>query len=394
MRVVSVQRENNMKLYLHGNVSSKFYQALYYNSTYKDIIYKYFYTLGLNELGNARNELCKSILKELDETYNIIIDDTYEKINENGKHIVDDISKVNFNELNNNNKYYFIQFTTMEGLGILSNFKLQPNHIIFSSGSLNTFFDFGYLMRVNFFSGVLQTPFYSNELFLNTKKPYRLDLSIRNFFDKNERMDMFLKLKNSSNIKVSINSYYINKLKNVSKNLDRLITEQIFLTKLEDTDIEIDEFNSTPFADTHNFIKKLIDNTLQSDISIIFESTTNKQYLDDKFRNGYISEKLIDNLLIGKPFIHASMLVNDFLNNNGFNNYSDILEIDYNNIFSDIDNINDRLIIHIKRLAELPSIEYYNIIDKLKIVAETNRQKCLELFEKNSILEDIVNNKI
>ena len=88
----------------------------------------------------------------------------------------------------------------------------------------------------------LQTPFYSNELFLNTKKPYRLDLSIRNFFDKNERMDMFLKLKNSSNIKVSINSYYINKLKNVSKNLDRLITEQIFLTKLEDTDIEIDEF--------------------------------------------------------------------------------------------------------------------------------------------------------
>ena len=88
------------------------------------------------------------------------------------------------------------------------------------------------------------------------------------------------------------------------------------------------------------------------------------------------------------------MLVNDFLNNNGFNNYSDILEIDYNDIFSDIDNINDRLIIHIKRLAELPSIEYYNIIDKLKIVAETNRQKCLELFEKNSILEDIVNNKI
>ena len=142
------------------------------------------------------------------------------------------------------------------------------------------------------------------------------------------------------------------------------------------------------------FIKKLIDNTLQSDISIIFESTTNKQYLDDKFRNGYISEKLIDNLLIGKPFIHASMLVNDFLNNNGFNNYSDILEIDYNDIFSDIENINDRLIIHIKRLAKLSSIDYDNIINKLKIVAETNRQKCLELFEKNTILEDIVNNKI
>jgi hypothetical protein len=278
-----VQPENNMKLYLHGNVSSKFYQALYYNSIYKDIIYKYFYTMGLNELGNARNELCKSILKELDETYNIIIDDNYEKINEQGNHIVDDIFKVNFNELNNNNKYYFIQFTGMEGLGILSNFKLQPNHIIVSSGSPNTFFDFGYLMRVNFFSGVLQTPFYSNELFLNTKKPYRLDLSIRNFIDKNERMDMFLKLKNSSNIKVSINSYYINKLKNISKNLDILIPEQRFLTKLEDNDIEIDEFNSTPFADTHNFIKKLIDNTLQSDISIIFESTTNKQYLDDKF---------------------------------------------------------------------------------------------------------------
>jgi len=389
-----VQRESNMKLYLHGNVSSKFYQALYYNSSYKDIIYKYFYTLGFNELGNTRNELCKSILKELDETYNIIIDDNYQKINEEGNHIIDDIFKVNFNELNNNNKYYFIQFTTMEGLGLLSNFKLQPNHIIFSSGSPNTFFDFGYLMRVNFFSSVLHTPFYCDEIFFNTKKPYRLDLSIRNFFDKNERMDMFLKLKNITNIKTSINSYYINKLKNVSKNLGVLIPEQIFLTKIEDKDIEIDEFNSTPFADTHNFIKKLIDNTLQSDINIVFESTTNKQYLDDRFRNGYISEKLIDNLLIGKPFINASMVANDFLNNNGFGNYSDILEIDYNDIFSDIDNVNDKLIIHIKRLANLDINDYNNIINKLKIVAETNRQKCLELFEKNTILEDIVNNKI
>ena len=46
--------------------------------------------------------ICKLTIHE---TYNIIIDDTYEKINEQGNHIVDDIFKVNFNELNNNNKY-------------------------------------------------------------------------------------------------------------------------------------------------------------------------------------------------------------------------------------------------------------------------------------------------
>ena len=382
-------------LYLHGNIGHQYYQALYYNSIYKEDLYRYFYTLNSNELRNDKNEKVKQIRNEIEIKHNIALDDNYDRINETGSHIVDDISKLNFDGLNPNNQYYFIQFTIMEGLGILNQYKLKSNHKIFSSGAENTIFDFGYVMRVNYFTGLLQSAFHTNELFNTFTKKYRIDLSIRNFVGKLERMQMFNKLKqlNNNKLKLSVNSFYINKVKFLS-NLDNLKNEISFVNKLTESEIECDLLNNSPFATIHNHSTKLLNNTLESDITILFESTTNEQYLADKVRNGYISEKLVDNLLTGKPFINTSLIVNNIIKQNGFDDYSDILGIDYTYIFSDINYINDRLIPHIENILNMNNIEYIELLDKLKYATENNRLKCLELFEKNSILEDIVNNKI
>jgi len=396
--VDSVQLENKM-IYLHGNISSIFYQALFYNSYIKDDIYKYFYLHNTNELDNEKANAYNSILDILKQKYNIIVDENYNNINDSGKHIVDDINKINFNSLNTESKYYFIQFSNMEGLGLIENKPITNNHYIFASGNPNTASDLGFLLRTNFFSRLLSTSFYSHDIFKTTKKKYRFDLSIRNFIDKFERIDLFNKLKNINHpfVSIKVNSYVLNKFKIAYEylpNKSLFKNEYDFINSISENLIEKDEINDTPFTfGNHNNDTKL-KRTLESDINILFESTTNKLYENDSFRNGYVSEKLVDNLLIGKPFINVSLTAHHFLKNNGFDDYSDVLKINYEDIFSDINTTNDKIMVHINQILNMNEVEYSNLLYRLKSVAFKNREKCLESFEKNSILEDIIKDKI
>ena len=50
------------------------------------------------------------------------------------------------------------------------------------------------------------------------------------------------------------------------------------------------------------------------------------------FENNF--EKLTDNIIVGKPFIACSKFIVDFCKNNGFDDYSSILNINYDDIFS------------------------------------------------------------
>lgn len=397
----SDQQEINMKIYLHGNIESIYYQSLFYNSIIKDEIYAYSYFKNTHELGNKKDSLSQAKIEELEKKYEIVIDFNYEKIDEIGKHIIDDVNKIHFNRLNPNSKYYFIQFSNCEGLGLIEDkdIKLGENIFIFSSGNPNSIVDFGHILRTNFFSRLLSTSFYSSDLFKNTKKNFRIDYSIRNFLDKNERIDMFyklLKIKNSF-LSLSVNSFFVNKFKAVYpffENPQIFSNELNFVNFLNEELIENDELNDTPYTfGNHNHQTKL-KKTLSSDISIIFESSSNELYLNNRFRNGYISEKILDNLLIGKPFIIGSMVAYSFLKRMGLDDYSEIFEIDYEDVFSDIETVNKKLIMHIEKILNMDISNYKILLQRLEIASNTNREKCLESFEKNSILDKIINDKL
>jgi hypothetical protein len=138
---------------------------------------------------------------------------------------------------------------------------------------------------------------------------------------------------------------------------------------------------------------KLYEVTFSSDIQILFETNINEFYIANEKAWCNITEKTIDNLLVEKPFIICSKVTYDFLNEMGFETYEKELGIDYNDIFSDIKSITLKLKNEILRIADMDDIQYNIMLDKCKLVAEKNREKCLEYINKNTILDEILNIK-
>ena len=64
--------------------------------------------------------------------------------------------------------------------------------------------------------------------------------------------------------------------------------------------------------------------------------------------------------------------------------------IDYDDLFSNYDFIVQKLSKHIIRISEMNNDEYNKMLSKLEKKAEINRMKCLEIIEKNTILDNIV----
>jgi hypothetical protein len=135
---------------------------------------------------------------------------------------------------------------------------------------------------------------------------------------------------------------------------------------------------------------KLIDVTLSSDIQIMFESNQNSLYKTNNKIWCNITEKTIDNLLIGKPFIICSKVALDFLNQFGFETYAEELGIDYDELFSNYDFIIQKLAKHTIRISEMDEVEYRDMLVKLENKTKINRDKCLEIIEKNTILDNII----
>jgi hypothetical protein len=125
----------------------------------------------------------------------------------------------------------------------------------------------------------------------------------------------------------------------------------------------------------------------------LFETNINEFYIANEKAWCNITEKTIDNLLVEKPFIICSKVTYDFLNEMGFETYEKELGIDYNDIFSDIKSITLKLKNEILRIADMDDIQYNIMLDKCKLAAEKNREKCLEYINKNTILDEILNIK-
>ncbi len=70
--------------------------------------------------------------------------------------------------------------------------------------------------------------------------------------------------------------------------------------------------------------------------------------------------------------------------------YAEELGIDYDELFSNYDFIIQKLAKHTIRISEMGEIEYKDMLNKLETKTKINRDKCLEIIEKNTILDNII----
>lgn len=343
----------------------------------------------------------------------MVYDRDYELLDEPGIHI---ITSTVFNlhhkisEKNEGFLFYIFGTANLEPYNIFDNLKKikhKLNCIFYTTLRIeekNKKFDFGFLLRAYIANKILFQHFHCNEIFKNIKKPHRLDLSIRNFFDKEERMELFCSLVDSkhSNIHLRLNDFYLDRMKKMYelaeeyKDIDKLRRYKSQLQILDNLENNIEKTHPLVAGQhVHIGATKLYEVTFSSDIQILFESNTNEFYIGNEKAWCNITEKTIDNLLVEKPFIICSKVTYDFLKEMGFGTYENEFNINYNHIFSDKKSIIPKLKNEILRIADMEDIQYQTMLDKCKLVAEKNREKCLEYINKNTILDEILNiNKI
>jgi hypothetical protein len=220
-----------------------------------------------------------------------------------------------------------------------------------------------------------------------THKPYRVDYSIREV-RKINRIKLFLKLIDSNlndTIKLNIHNLFLEEkdMYELAKQyFDDLGYSEYFqrIITLDSKYYSSDLLFGGEY--THQIwpVGKLVNHTLKSDISMYHESApeedgfTTMDYL--------ITEKTIDLLSIGKPFIHNSKIVEDFNRKYGF--------VDYNkSVFRNIGKDNIEVVEHI---ANLTIIEYEELISTLNKLAQQNLKKLEEYKCKNTFLNSLIHN--
>jgi len=128
-------------------------------------------------------------------------------------------------------------------------------------------------------------------------------------------------------------------------------------------------------------VNKLIYNTLSSDIAIYFETAREKPGILNTM-NHLITEKTIDLLNVRKPFIHMTKNVDEFLERFGFYNYN-------KEIFDSIEVDKPKLI---KKILNM-EIQYFEVlIEKLKNLADKNKDILDSYYKKNTFLYNLVHN--
>lgn len=402
-----------MKIYLHGDLQDHVYRSLFYGTQHWDDYIKFLVLEPSHEIGDTLREKLTEKKGDFLNKLNMVYDRDYELLDEPGIHI---ITSAVFNlhhkisEKNEGFLFYIFGTANLEPYNIFDNLKKikhKLNCIFYTTLRIeekNKKFDFGFLLRAYIANKILFQHFHCNEIFKNIKKPHRLDLSIRNFFDKQERMELFCSLVDSkhSNIHLRLNDFYLDRMKKMYelaeeyKDIDKLRRYKSQLQILDNLENNIEKTHPLVAGQhVHIGATKLYEVTFSSDIQILFESNTNEFYIGNEKAWCNITEKTIDNLLVEKPFIICSKVTYDFLKEMGFGTYENEFKIDYNDIFSDKKSIIPKLKNEILRIADMEDIQYQAMLDKCKLVAEKNREKCLEYINKNTILDEILNiNKI
>ena len=406
----SVQLENSM-IYLHGEFDSATNRALFYNTKWWEDYFKFIVLEPSHEIGEELREKLKEHQLNFLKNNGFIFDKEFNLVDEPGYHIIPS----NIMGLQNKivealkthpkNKYYIFDTANLEPYNIFDNLdriQSKENCIFYTTHRItepNKLFDFGFILRKFIANRIVLQHYECYDIFKSFDKKYRLDLSIRNFPQKDERVELLRVLQNhqKQNINLRVNDYYVNRI----EQLKEFATLHNNLDKLDQYKIEfkmVDRLNqslvhTTPLIagqQEHIGAMKLIDVTLSSDIQIMFESNQNSLYKTNNKSWCNITEKTIDNLLIGKPFIICSKVALDFLNQFGFETYAEELGIDYDELFSNYDFIIQKLAKHTIRISEMDEVEYRDMLVKLDNKTKINRDKCLEIIEKNTILDNII----
>jgi hypothetical protein len=405
-----VQLENSM-IYLHGEFDSATNRALFYNTKWWEDYFKFIVLEPSHEIGEELREKLKEHQLNFLKNNGFIFDKEFNLVDEPGYHIIPSNIMGLQNKIANTllnypkNKYYIFDTANLEPYNIFDNIDYvrdNPNCIFYTTHRItepNKLFDFGFILRKFIANRIVLQHYECYDIFKSFDKKYRLDLSIRNFPQKDERVELLRVLQNhqKQNINLRVNDYYVNRI----EQLKEFATLHNNLDKLDQYKIEfkmVDRLNqslvhTTPLIagqQEHIGAMKLIDVTLSSDIQIMFESNQNSLYKTNNKIWCNITEKTIDNLLIGKPFIICSKVALDFLNQFGFETYAEELGIDYDELFSNYDFIIQKLAKHTIRISEMDEIEYKDMLNKLETKTKINRDKCLEIIEKNTILDNII----
>ena len=396
-------------IYLHDDLHGHVHRALFYNTPYWDDYSKILVLEPSHEIGHELRIKLQEFKDSFFSKLGIIYDPEYKQFDNPGIHIIaNSLNKVYHKIINKGDNYKFYIFDTanLEPYNIfdgLSEIKDKKNCIFFTTLRIeeeNKKFDFGYILRAFMANKIVFSHFHHNEFFKKTKKEYRLDLCIRNFADKDERIELFRSLQNyeNPNIYLRLSDYYVNRM----NYLYNMAIEHNNQDKLRNYEFEFQILNrlSNSVANSHPLIignqqhsssEKLNDITMVSDIQILFESNINEHYFNNEKRFCNITEKTIDDLLVEKPFIICDKVAYDFLQTMGFETYETELGIDYNDLWSEERFIIKKLKDIILKIANMDETEYQLRLDKCKIAASKNRQKCLEYIENNTILDNILN---
>ena len=282
---------------------------------------------------------------------------------------------------------------TIQKYNTLDYLKINHPNLKLISPSLidhpNLIFDLSLVLNYNLYDDKWGAIHYNaKNLFSAIKfKPYRIDYSVREIRKLN-RIKLFLELIDSGltdNIKLTIHNLFLHDkdMYELSKSyfsesgysnyFDRLIS-------LDDVNYSKDEL----WGKEHGYqdwpIGKLINHTLKSDIALYYESSPEEHEYSSM--DYLITEKTIDLLSIGKPFIYNSKVVERFNARYGF--------IDYNKSIFNV--MGKDTVSIIKTISDMHIREYEELIDSLRKISQRNLKKLEEYRDKNTFLQSLISN--
>jgi len=218
-------------------------------------------------------------------------------------------------------------------------------------------------------------------------KPYRVDYSIREI-RKINRIKLFLELVESGltdNIKLTVHNLFLHHTEmyaHSKKYFEDNKCEVYFekLLSLNSLHYSNDELEGGQYTHQVWPMGKLVNHTLKSDIALYNESSPEED--EYSTMNYLITEKTIDLLSIGKPFIYNSKIVKKFNLRYGFIDYNKTI---FNNMGNDMVSI-------IKTISDMNVREYGELIGSLRKISEKNLKKLEEYKGKNTFLYNLIHN--
>jgi hypothetical protein len=252
-------------------------------------------------------------------------------------------------------------------------------------------FDLSYTLNYNLYDSKWGNIHYSAKdlFFAIERKPFRIDYTVREV-KKINRIKLFLDLIESgfnSKLKISIHGNFI-----TDENLNAQVKEFFKRNELSEYFDKIVSLNSVYYNnDSINGeeylhqdwpVNKLFSNTLKSDIALYFESGPELE--EWRPMDNLITEKTIDLLSIGKPFIYINDIVKTFNVKYKF--------IDYNRTI--FDEISTDKIELVKIITDMGDREYTELLNSLREIVVKNSIKLEKYKKNNTLLEKIIDNSL